>query len=87
MKDSVVVITGGSSGIGKALAEVFGSHGCRILITGRNAADLEVAVAEIRAKGIDIHGFVADVSRETDNVNMAAEALRLFGRNHHARPL
>lgn len=80
MKDNVVIVTGGSSGIGKALAEVFGRQGSRILITGRNAADLDATVAELRLQGIDIHGFCADVSREEDNRNMAAEALRLFGR-------
>ena len=36
MKDKVVIITGGSSGIGKALAEEFGRHGSKVLITGRN---------------------------------------------------
>jgi dehydrogenase/reductase SDR family protein 7B len=80
MKDKVVIITGGSSGIGKALAEVFGTEGSKILITGRNANDLSVAVDELRKKGIDIHGFASDVSKEEDNRNMAAEALRLFGR-------
>lgn len=80
MKDKVVVITGGSSGIGKALAEVFGKNGSRILITGRNAADLSAAVEELRTKGIDIHGFTADVSREADNRAMASEATKLFGR-------
>lgn len=80
MQGKTVIITGGSSGIGKALAEVFGKHGCRILITGRNAADLDVAVAELRQKGIDVNGFAADVSREDDNQKMAAEAMRLYGR-------
>jgi short-subunit dehydrogenase len=80
MKDKVVVITGGSSGIGKALAEVFGRNGSRILITGRTSADLDAAVSEMRGKGIDIHGFVSDVSREADNKKMAEEVLRLFGR-------
>lgn len=80
MKDKVVIITGGSSGIGKALAEAFGQKGCRILITGRNGSDLAVAVDELRKKGVDIHGFASDVSKEEDNRNMAAEALRLFGR-------
>ena len=79
MKDKVVNITGGSSGIGKALAQVFGSRGSRILITGRNSADLTVTVEELRKQGIDIHGFTADVSREEDNRQMAAEALRIFG--------
>ena len=80
MKDKVVIITGGSSGIGKALAEVFGNHGSKILITGRNAVDLEAAVAGLRQNGIDAHGFASDVSRQEDNQKMAAEAIRLFGR-------
>ena len=80
MKDKVVVITGGSSGIGKALAQVFGSQGSRILITGRNADDLSAAVAELKQQGIAIHGFVADVSREEDNRKMAEEAIRVYGR-------
>ncbi len=80
MKDKVVIITGGSSGIGRALAEVFGQHGSKILITGRNAVDLQEAVNHLRKTGIDAHGFASDVSKEEDNRNMAAEALRLFGR-------
>jgi short-subunit dehydrogenase len=80
MQGKTVIITGGSSGIGKALAEVFGNQGSRILITGRNAADLDVAVAELRQKGIDVNGFPADVSREVDNQKMAGEAIRLYGR-------
>ena len=80
MKDKVVVITGGSSGIGKALAEVFGKNGSKILITGRNKADLELAVADLKTKNVSVESFVADVSIENDNNKMAAEAMRLFGR-------
>ena len=80
MKDKVVIITGGSSGIGKALAEVFGRKGSKVLITGRNGGDLDATVTELRNQGIDAHGFTSDVSREEDNQKMAAEALRLFGR-------
>lgn len=80
MKEKVVIITGGSSGIGKALAQRFGLQGSRILITGRNADDLRLAVDELTKQGIVAHGFQADVSREEDNQNMAAEAIRLFGK-------
>jgi dehydrogenase/reductase SDR family protein 7B len=79
MKDKVVVITGGSSGIGKALAFEFGRHGSKILITGRQEADLNSAVAELRAAGIQAAGFRADVSQEDDNRRMAEEAIRLYG--------
>lgn len=80
MKDKVVVITGGSSGIGKALAEVFGKQGSRILITGRNKTDLDFAVTELKQQGAFVNGFVADASREEDNKRMAEEAVRLYGK-------
>src|SRR6185436_20262508 len=80
MKDKVVIITGGSSGIGKALAEEFGKRGSKVLITGRNQVDLQTAVDELRQKGIAIGGFPADVSRPEDNRAMADEAIRAFGK-------
>lgn len=80
MNDKVVIITGGSSGIGKALAEVFGLRGSKILITGRDTGALQIAVAELTQKGIVAAFFQGDVSREEDNKKMAAEAMRLFGR-------
>jgi short-subunit dehydrogenase len=80
MKDNVIVITGGSSGIGKALAEEFGKHGAKVLITGRNQSDLQAAVDDLRQKGVTICGFPADVSRLEDNRNMADEAIRVYGK-------
>jgi dehydrogenase/reductase SDR family member 7B len=79
MKNKVVIITGGSSGIGLALAEQFGKAGSKILITGRNLTELNKAVTELQAKGILVSGFQADVSREEDNKAMADEAVRLYG--------
>jgi dehydrogenase/reductase SDR family protein 7B len=80
MKDKVVIITGGSSGIGKALAEAFGSRGSKILITGRNKPELDTTVSELEKKGIIISGFQSDVSREENNRKMAEEAMARFGR-------
>jgi len=79
MHDKVVIITGGSSGIGKALAAVFGSRGSKILITGRNQGALDDAVKELSSKGIEIAGFQSDVSKEADNAAMAAKAVALYG--------
>ena len=80
MKGKAVIITGGSSGIGKALGEVFGRQGSKVLITGRNKAELDEAVQELLRKGIDVAGCQADVSIEADNQRMASEAIRLFGK-------
>lgn len=79
MKDKVVIITGGSSGIGKALAETFGKEGSKILITGRNKEELDKAVAELRGKGVTITGMQADVTVEEDNKRMAEETIRQYG--------
>ena len=79
MKDKVVIITGGSSGIGRALAEVFGSRGSKVLITGRNKDQLDKTVADLRGNGIIIQSFVSDVSVENDNRHMAEEARKKFG--------
>jgi Short-chain dehydrogenases of various substrate specificities len=80
MRDKVVIITGGSSGIGKALAEVFGKNGSKVLITGRNKADLDSTVIELQQKGITIASFVSDVSVEDDNRKMAQAAIQQYGR-------
>jgi dehydrogenase/reductase SDR family member 7B len=79
MKDKVVIITGGTSGIGRALAEEFGSHGSKIFITGRNKVQLDATVSALRSKGINVEGFAGDVSREEDNREMAKTAISIFG--------
>jgi len=79
MKHKVVVITGGTSGIGLALAQAFGLKGSKIFITGRDAAGLDRAVASLRDKGILVYGMLADVSIEADNKRMAEEAVKRYG--------
>lgn len=80
MKDKVVVITGGTSGIGRALAFAFGSRGAKILITGRNEQNLAETHKALVDAGIDAHSVAADVTREEDNKRMADEAVRVFGK-------
>lgn len=80
MKDKVIIITGGSSGIGKALASHFGVKGSRVLITGRVKEELEAAVAELSNKGIEIVGCQGDVSLKADNDRMVDLAISKFGK-------
>ena len=47
MKNKVVIITGASSGIGKALAFEFGNQGAKIIITGRNKENLQTTAEEL----------------------------------------
>ena len=80
MKDKVVIITGGSSGIGLAMAETFGSQGSKIMITGRKKEALDEAVTKLQQQNIEVVGFQSDVSKEEDNKAMAEEAIKHFGR-------
>ena len=80
MKDKVVIITGGTSGIGRALAFEFGMRGSKIVITGRNAEALRTTVEELAKKDIAALAVNADVTIPEDNMRMAQEALDRFGR-------
>tara|TARA_B100000902_G_scaffold399951_1_gene473919 strand:+ start:3816 stop:4685 length:870 start_codon:yes stop_codon:yes gene_type:complete len=59
---SSVVITGGASGIGKALAFRFGKEGNDIIIGDVEEAALDIAISELRSEGILATGIVVDVS-------------------------
>ncbi|ACU34385.1 SDR family NAD(P)-dependent oxidoreductase [Actinosynnema mirum] len=60
LQDKVAVITGGSSGIGLAMAHRFAAEGARVFVTGRDAARLDAAVAEIGDAATGVRADVAD---------------------------
>lgn len=72
----VVIITGGSSGIGRATALRFAAAGASVLITGRRAA----AVEQAAAGHAGITGLVADVAVPADAARTIARAIELWGR-------
>lgn len=80
MNNKVVLITGGSSGIGKACAFAFGKAGAKIAITGRNEATLQKAGNALAAAGIDAITVQADVSSMADCHKMVQETLTAFGK-------
>ncbi len=80
MQGKVVLITGGSSGIGRALAFEFGRAGAKIVVTGRKQAALEAVGAELTSAGIDALTVVADVGVRADNERMVAATVKCFGR-------
>jgi NAD(P)-dependent dehydrogenase (short-subunit alcohol dehydrogenase family) len=80
MKDKVVIITGGTSGIGRALAFEFGTKGSRVVITGRNADALRETSDALRSRNVDVLGVVADVTDPVDNQRMVEETINAFGR-------
>ncbi len=74
---SLVVITGGGSGMGFAAAKMIGSQGHRILITGRNKKRLESAAATLKEEGIVCDTFVCDVSNKSEVEQLAEKATSL----------
>ena len=80
MKDKVVIITGGSSGIGKACAYAFGRAGAKVVITGRDAKKLEEVSDGLINLGIENLTLIADVSKEENSELLAAQTIQRFGR-------
>lgn len=70
-----VVITGGSKGIGYALAEEFAARGHRVLVSARDAARLEAARAALSSKGAGVLAIPCDVS-DAGSVRALAEGAK-----------
>jgi NAD(P)-dependent dehydrogenase (short-subunit alcohol dehydrogenase family) len=76
------VITGGANGIGFATAREFARRGARVMLGDIDQSALDVAVANLRADGVDAHGVRCDVRKLDDVSNLADEAFRVFGEVH-----
>ena len=75
----VVLITGASSGIGKATAAAFAKRGARVVICGRNPEKLEQAAEELRADGAELLSIQADVSREEECRYLVENTIENYG--------
>ncbi|NTW31281.1 MAG: SDR family NAD(P)-dependent oxidoreductase [Bacteroidetes bacterium] len=69
------VITGGSSGLGYALAELLGEQGYHIVLLARNKQRLDDAVAELAKKNYAVNGIICDITNE-NQVREASEKLK-----------
>ena len=73
------LVTGGSRGLGLQIAEALGEAGATVMLTSRKAADLEVAVATLQAKGIAARWVAADASEPAEIDRVVSEALERLG--------
>jgi NAD(P)-dependent dehydrogenase (short-subunit alcohol dehydrogenase family) len=66
LENKVVLITGGSLGLGKATAILFSKEGAKVIITGRTEKTLQQTIEEAKKEGLNIDYIVSDVSKEED---------------------
>ena len=80
MKDKVVVITGATSGIGKALAYEYSSKGSFVVICGRNLEKLQEIASDIESKNGEISFLQTDVSIESECKSLIDAAISKYGK-------
>jgi NAD(P)-dependent dehydrogenase (short-subunit alcohol dehydrogenase family) len=80
LRGKVALITGGSRGIGKAVATAYAREGAGVFICARKEADVQKTVAEIESFGARAQGCAGDVGKIEDAQRMVQRAAAQFGR-------
>src|ERR1051325_1496756 len=80
LANKVALITGGSRGIGKAIAAAFARAGAKLALCARGADELQQTVAELRAMQAEVEGWTCDVTMEASVKNFVHGAQTTFGR-------
>jgi 3-oxoacyl-[acyl-carrier protein] reductase len=80
LKNRVAIVTGGSKGIGRAIAIRFAAEGCDVVVNARHIEDARKVAAEIKALDRKSLTIKADVSRADEVDAMVARAIKEFGK-------
>lgn len=79
LMEKVAVVTGGGTGIGKAIAYLFAEAGADVIVASRNLANLEKVAADIRGLGRRSLAIRTDISQKADVDNMVQMTISEFG--------
>ncbi len=74
------IVTGGTRGIGAAVAALLAEHGAAVVVSGRDAARLHNAVQELEERGASVHGVMADAAKREDADRLVEAAKERYGR-------
>ena len=80
LEGKTALVTGAAYGIGFSIAEALANAGAKIAFNCRGQEHLDKALAEYKAKGIEAHGYICDVTNEEEVNKMVADIRRELGK-------